>query len=99
MEIESLERELRDFLITEVQQAEPPVGWWDNIVASLEDRKRTLFWKRFVPRTRLAWAMALLTLLVFVVILILVDFSMWYLTDPSGSVSTKVVPQPGTSCL
>lgn len=95
MQVERLEQELREYLGTEAREVEPPIEWWNTIVSGLEDRKNTSSWKRFVPKTRLAWALATLVLLVIVVVLILVDFIAWYLTDPSGTVSTKVVPQPG----
>ncbi|MBN2074256.1 MAG: DUF4179 domain-containing protein [Dehalococcoidales bacterium] len=64
MEIEGLEQELKGFFTAETRQAEPPLEWWNTIVAGLEDRKRTPFWKRYLPKTRLAWALALLALLV-----------------------------------
>ncbi len=64
MEVEKLEQELRDFFVVEVNQAEPPAEWWNNIIAGLEDRKRASLWNRIVPKTRLAWALALLALLV-----------------------------------
>jgi hypothetical protein len=64
MEMERLEQELRDFFAVEVNQTEPPTEWWNNIITGLEDRKRASFWKKFVPRTRLAWALVLVALLV-----------------------------------
>jgi len=64
MEIEKLEQELRDYFVAEVQQAEPSIDWWNTIITGLEERKRTSFWQKFVPRTRLAWALAMLAILV-----------------------------------
>lgn len=63
MEIEKLEQGLRDYFKTEAHQAEPSTDWWNTIITGLEERKRTSSWKRFMPKTRLAWALALLALL------------------------------------
>jgi hypothetical protein len=64
MEVERLEQELRDYFIAEVQQEEPPREWWNNIVTSLEERKSRPFWHRFMPRTRLAWFLLPLVLII-----------------------------------
>jgi hypothetical protein len=63
MEVERLEQELRDYFIGEVQQVKPPREWWNNIVTSLEERKRRSIWSGFIPRTRLAWLLLLLVLI------------------------------------
>ena len=64
MEVERLEQELRDYLTAEAREVEPPIEWWNTIISGLEDRINTSFWKKFMPKTRLAWALSMLVLLV-----------------------------------
>ncbi len=61
-----LEQELRDYFKAEVRQQEPSADWWNNIVASLEERSSLSFWQRFKPKTRLAWAFVPIALLVII---------------------------------
>ncbi len=57
-----LEQELRDHFQLEVKNIEPPHEWWENIISNLAERKRRVPWG-FVPRTRLAWVLLPLILL------------------------------------
>jgi hypothetical protein len=57
-----LEQALRDHFQLEVKNIEPPYEWWENIISNLAERKRRVSWG-FVPRTRLAWVLLPLILL------------------------------------
>ncbi|MDD5289527.1 MAG: DUF4179 domain-containing protein [Dehalococcoidales bacterium] len=57
-----LEQELRDYFQIETENIEPPHEWWENIISNLAERKRRVSWG-FIPRTRLAWVLLPLLLL------------------------------------
>lgn len=59
---ESIEQKLSNYLQLEVKDIEPPREWWDDVISKLGDRKlRQQKW--FVPKTRLAWVLLPLVLL------------------------------------
>jgi hypothetical protein len=61
---ERLEQELRDYFYTETKTSEPSSEWWDKAILRLPEQKRRSGWFGFVPKTRLAWVLLPLLLLV-----------------------------------
>jgi hypothetical protein len=59
---ERLEKGIRDYFQTEVKKIEPSGEWWDNAVSCLGGRKQRVHWW-FAPKTRLAWVLLPLILL------------------------------------
>jgi hypothetical protein len=58
-----LEHNLQEYFQSEVRDAEPPRDWWDRAVSRLGEQKRPSFWSNLWPKTRLAWALLPLALL------------------------------------
>jgi hypothetical protein len=63
MENEYIERELRKQLLSEVIDAEPSREWWENAISRRGEQNRRSRWFGLMPKTRLAWALLLLVLL------------------------------------
>lgn len=63
MDREEIEKELREYLLAEVKEVEPAHGWWGNVISRLGTQKQRSRWFRFMPKTRLAWALLPLILL------------------------------------
>lgn len=63
MKGERLERKIREFFNAEVKQVEPPRNLLGGVVSRLGDQERPHQPFGFLPRTRLAWALVLLALL------------------------------------
>lgn len=57
MDTEIIEKELREYLLAEVKEVEPSHGWWDNAVSRLGEPKRRSRWFGIMPKTRLAWVL------------------------------------------
>jgi hypothetical protein len=55
MDKDRLEQELRNHFSAEVKEAEPSHDWWHNAIARINARKHHSRWVGLVPRTRLAW--------------------------------------------
>jgi len=60
---ERLEQELRDHLLAEIQEVEPSREWWNDAISRLGEQKRRSRWFGFMPKTRLAWALLPIILL------------------------------------
>lgn len=63
MDSEILEHKLQDYFLTEVQEVEPSREWWDKAVSRLGKQKTPSRWSGLIPRTRLAWALLPIILL------------------------------------
>ncbi|MDD5037765.1 MAG: DUF4179 domain-containing protein [Dehalococcoidales bacterium] len=63
MERERLEKQLQDYFQAEVQKVEPSPEWWNKAVSRVEEQKRRSRWSVLIPRTRLAWILLPLILL------------------------------------
>jgi hypothetical protein len=63
MNNERLEQTLQDFFETEVRAVMPPGEWWDRAISRLEERKSYSRWHSLIPKTRLAWVLLPLILL------------------------------------
>lgn len=63
MNRENIERELREHLLAEVKEVEPSHGWWGNAISRLGEQRRRSRWFGLMPKTRLAWALLPLALL------------------------------------
>ena len=63
MDREKIEKELREHLLADIKEIEPPHGWWGNAISRLGEQKQRSRWFSFMPRTRLAWALLPLILL------------------------------------
>jgi len=63
MDEERLEQKLQKYLQSEVQNAELPREWWDNAISRLGEQKYHSRWSWFIPKTRLAWALLPLVIL------------------------------------
>ena len=57
MDKDRLEQELRNHFSTEVKEAEPSRDWWHNAIARINVRKHHSRWFGLVPKTRLAWVL------------------------------------------
>jgi hypothetical protein len=57
MDDERLEQKLRDYFKTEVQGLVPPGEWWDREIYRLDERKSYSLWHSLLPKTRLAWVL------------------------------------------
>ena len=63
MDREGLEQELRGYFQVEVKKIEPSSEWWDRAISRLTEQKHRSRWFGFMPKTRLAWALLPLVLL------------------------------------
>ena len=63
MEKEKLEQQLENFFQEEVRRVEPSDEWWNRAIAQVGEQKRRSRWSILVPRTRLAWVLLPLVLL------------------------------------
>ena len=63
MDSEIIEQELRVYLLAEVKKVEPSHEWWDHAISRLGEQQRRSRWLGLMPRTRLAWALLPLILL------------------------------------
>ena len=63
MSASPLEQELRDYFQTEVRAAEPPALWWSGAIYRATEQKRSISWLHLMFKTRLAWALIPLALL------------------------------------
>jgi hypothetical protein len=63
MKGERLEQEIREFFDAEVKQVEPPCNLLGGVVSRLGDQERLHRLFGFLPRTRLAWALVPLAIL------------------------------------
>ncbi|MDD5501050.1 MAG: DUF4179 domain-containing protein [Candidatus Omnitrophica bacterium] len=63
MEKAKLEQQLENFLQAEVQGVEPSDEWWNRTIAQAGEQKRRSRWSILMPRTRLAWVLLPLILL------------------------------------
>ncbi|MDD5537379.1 MAG: DUF4179 domain-containing protein [Candidatus Omnitrophica bacterium] len=66
MSEERLEQELRDYFKTEVEKVEPSRQWWDDAISSLGEQKRHSRWSGLMPKTRLAWALVSVLILLLI---------------------------------
>lgn len=57
MDRDRLEQELRNHFSTEVKEAEPSRDWWHNAIARIKESKHRSRWFGLVPKTRLAWVL------------------------------------------
>jgi hypothetical protein len=57
MDRDRLEQELRNHFSAEVKEAEPSCDWWHNAIARMGVRKHRSRWFGLVPKTRLAWVL------------------------------------------
>ena len=57
MDRERLEQELRNHFSMEVKEAEPSRDWWHNAVTRIGVRRQNQRWFGLVPKTRLAWVL------------------------------------------
>src|SRR3989304_4410174 len=64
MNAHPLEQDLRDYFDIEVRENEPSTQWWVNAVSHALEQKRRSHRFGFVPRTRLAWVLLPLILLI-----------------------------------
>jgi hypothetical protein len=58
-----LEKQLEDYFQTEVQDIEPSSEWWNNALTRAVHQERRSRWSLLIPRTRLAWALLPLIIL------------------------------------
>ena len=65
MDKDRLEQELRNHFSAEVGEVEPSHGWWHNAISQVVARKNNSRWFGLVPKTRLAWAILPLVVLLF----------------------------------
>ena len=63
MNDDNIEEEIRRCLEKEVQEAEPDREWWHQVFLNLSRQKPKFFWSRFMPKTRLAWVLLPLAIL------------------------------------
>lgn len=63
MDGKGIEQKLHDYLQTEVQEVNPSREWWDNVISCLGEQKQRSRWSGLMPRTRLAWALVPLIIL------------------------------------
>src|SRR4030042_495241 len=63
MDREGLEQELRHYFQVEVKKIEPSSEWWDRAISRLTEQKHRSRWFGFMPKTRLAWVLLPLILL------------------------------------
>ncbi len=63
MDRDRLEQELRNHFSAEVKEAEPSRDWWHNAIARINMRKHPSRWFGLVPKTRLAWVLVPVLLL------------------------------------
>jgi hypothetical protein len=57
MDRDRLEQELRNHFSSEVKAAEPSRDWWHNVISRLGEQKHRSRWFGLMPKTRLAWAL------------------------------------------
>jgi hypothetical protein len=57
MDKEILEQGLRNHFLAEVKKAEPSRDWWHKAIAHCNARKHRAHWFGLVPKTRLAWVL------------------------------------------
>ncbi len=58
-----IEQELRSHFLAEIKEVEPSREWWDNAISHLGEQQRRSRWLGHMPRTRLAWALLPLIIL------------------------------------
>jgi hypothetical protein len=63
MDKERLAQQIQDYYQTETQSGMPENDWWDQRIAQLEERNRKSSRPGLIPRTRLAWLLLPLILL------------------------------------
>jgi hypothetical protein len=59
----NIEEEIRKCLQAEAREADPDREWWNKVFLNLDRQKAKSSWPRFIPKTRLAWALVPLVLL------------------------------------
>jgi len=60
-----LEQELRDYFKIKVKKIEPTDEWWTNTVYNISQQKHRPSWFGLLPKTRLAWVLLPLIILLF----------------------------------
>jgi len=65
MDKEELEHKLRNYFTTETEGKMPSGEWWERKISQLEERRKYSFWQSLVPKTRLAWVLLPIILLLF----------------------------------
>lgn len=63
---ERLEQELRDYFKAEVKKVEPSPEWWNDAISRLGGKRCSSRWSGLMPKTRLAWALVSLVILMLV---------------------------------
>ncbi len=89
MDEERLEQELRAYFQEEVEKVEPPNEWWDQTISRLSESKRSSRCSGLLPKTRLAWTLAS------VLILLLVGGTVYGASSVIREFFWKHVEEPG----